>query len=52
MKTEEDINTTLRLMLCTFDNYRRLLDLTFIQAADKTLETYNDFFCWLNEKKK
>lgn len=51
MKTKKEIFETLECILTCYDSYRINLDLSEEQAQQKTLDTYSDFYEWLNEEK-
>ena len=50
MKSKKDVFNTLETILGYYEIYRANLNLSIEDATKKTLETYSDFYEWLQEK--
>ena len=50
MKKKELVFETLKQILGFYDSYRITLKMSKEEAIKKTLETYDDFYEWLNEE--
>jgi len=52
MKSKKVVLDTLKIILGFYDSYRIIYKMPKEEAIKKTLETYDDFYEWLTEKKK
>ena len=51
MKSKKEVFDTLETILGFYENYRTTLGLSVEEATKKTLETYSDFYEWLQKDK-